>query len=102
MFTALQKITTRPDHINMTMCDYDRVLKTFKHHGAKVVLNKYTIIETGRTREVCNWLQCLTPADQRAALAEQGFKAENFFGDVAGSLFSEGAPEFAARKSLTP
>ena len=36
---------------------YYGFLNTFKYHAEKVILDQYTIIESGRTRQVFNWLQ---------------------------------------------
>lgn len=73
---------------------------TFKYEGEKVVLDKYTIIEAGRTRTIYNWFQHFSPETLEREFAECGFAIEKFFSDVAGTPFDSKANEFAvvARK----
>jgi len=68
---------------------------TFKYEKEKVVLDKYTIIETGRIRTVYNWLQHFGPENLEKELHESGFNVENFYADVAGSPFDPESSEFA-------
>jgi len=42
-------------------------LNTFRYMDAKVVLDKYTIVDPERTRTVYNWLQCFSPESRCAA-----------------------------------
>ncbi len=79
---------------------YYGFLNVFKYEKEKVILDKYTIIETGRTRVVYNWLQCFSPEKLEEEFAEGGFKVESFYSDVAGSPFDSEGSEFAvtARK----
>lgn len=80
--------------------EYYGFVSTFKYDAAKVVLDKYTLIEEDRTREVYNWLQYFDPESLKDAFTAAGFTVEDIFADVAGSPFSKEAPEFAvvARK----
>lgn len=80
--------------------DYYGFLNTFKYNEAKVVLDKYTIIEKTRTRTVYNWLQYFNPATIRQEFEENGFEIQEFYSDVAGKAFSSESEEFAvvARK----
>jgi hypothetical protein len=80
--------------------DYSTFVNIFKYDDAKVVLDKYTVVEENRTREVNNWLQYLDPERLEEAFRTADFEVEGRFGDVAGSPFSKEAPEFAivARK----
>ena len=80
--------------------DYFTFVNTFKYDDVKVVLDKYTIVEENRTREVYNWLQYFAPEDIEVTFTEAGFEVEALYGDVSGSPFCEDAPEFAivARK----
>lgn len=82
--------------------DYFAFVNTFKYDSDKVILDKYTIVEENRIREVYNWLQYFTPEDLETAFRETGFELEGLYGDVSGSSFCEDAPEFApvARKPL--
>lgn len=74
---------------------YYGFLNTFKYNEEKVVLDKYTIIEFERTRQVYNWLQYFSPED-----IEREFKAASFFvkglcSDVAGASYERKSSEFA-------
>jgi SAM-dependent methyltransferase len=79
---------------------YYGFLNTFKYEREKVVLDKYTIIEAGRTRTIYNWFQCFSPEMLEREFAECGFAIEEKFCDVAGTPFDSKADEFAvvARK----
>lgn len=79
---------------------YHGFLNTFKYGEEKVILDKYTIIEPERTREVYNWLQYFSPQDLERELAEGGFEVQARYADVAGAPFDSQASEFAvvARK----
>ena len=74
---------------------YYGFLNTFKYDDAKVVLDKYTIVEAERTRTVYNWLQYFSPGSVRREFDEAGFSQLKLFGDVAGAQFDETASEFA-------
>jgi len=71
---------------------YYGFLNTFKYEREKVVLDKYTLIESGRTRTVYNWLQYFS----REALAEEfragGFEIVETFADVCGTAM-HGQPD---------
>ncbi len=73
---------------------------TFKYEREKVVLDKYTIIEAGRTRTIYNWFQHFSPETLEREFMECGFTIEKKFCDVAGTPFDSKANEFAvvARK----
>ncbi len=73
---------------------------TFKYEREKVVLDKYTIIETDRTRTIYNWFQYFSPEKLEKEFVECGFTIEQIFSDVAGTPFDSKANEFAvvARK----
>jgi len=66
-----------------------------------VVLDKYTIIENARKRVVYNWLQYFSPDSLKKEFGENGFKIEEMYSDVAGTIFSPESVEFAivAKKS---
>ncbi len=80
---------------------YYGFLNTFKYDEDKVTLDKYTIIEKARTRVIYNWLQYFSQDSLREEFEENGFKAEEFYSDVAGSTFSPESPDIAiiAKKS---
>jgi cyclopropane fatty-acyl-phospholipid synthase-like methyltransferase len=79
---------------------YYGFLNTFKYEREKLVLDKYTIVETDRIKTIYNWLQCFSPEDIRKELVDCEFKVENYYSDVAGSPFDPESEEFAviARK----
>jgi len=80
--------------------DYYGFLNTLKYKKEKITLDKYTIIENTRVRVVYNWLQYFSKDSLQYELEENGFEVEDFFSDVAGSLFSPESPDIAivARK----
>ena len=74
---------------------YYGFLNTFKYESEKVILDKYTIIESDRSRTIYNWLQYFSPESLKKEFAESGFKAEELYSDVAGSPFNPESAEFA-------
>lgn len=59
------------------------------------------IIEEARTQTVYNWLQYFSPGSLRKEFEESGFNIEEYYSDVAGTVFSPESVEFAivAKKS---
>lgn len=80
--------------------DYYAFLNVFKYDDAKVILDKYTIFEKERTKEVYNWQQCFNCESLQQEFEKAGFSVEKFISDVAGGSFDADADEFAviARK----
>ena len=74
---------------------YYGFLNTFKYDEEKVVLDKYTIIESERTRQVYNWLQHFTPDDLEREFVEAGFFVKGLYSDVAGTPYDLKSDEFA-------
>jgi 2-polyprenyl-3-methyl-5-hydroxy-6-metoxy-1,4-benzoquinol methylase len=74
---------------------YYGFLTTFKYDDAKVVLDKYTIVEAERTRTVYNWLQYFSPESLWSEFEKAGFTQQELYADVAGTPFDETASEFA-------
>ena len=74
---------------------YYGFVNTFKYEIEKVVLDKYTIIEAGRTRTIYNWFQHFSPETLEREFTECGFTIEKIFSDVAGTPFDSMANEFA-------
>lgn len=74
---------------------------TFKYEDEKVSVDKYTIIEAGRTRTIYTWLQHFSPETLEREFAEVGFTVEELFSDVAGWPYDPTTEQFAvvARKS---
>lgn len=75
--------------------DYYGFVNTFKYDQEKVTLDKYTIFEKARTRVIYNWLQYFSRDSLRKEFEENGFTAEEFYADVAGSDFSPESPDMA-------
>ena len=78
---------------------YYGFLNTFKYDDEKVALDKYTIIELGRTRNVYNWLQYFSPMDLEREFIEAGFSVKGLFSDVAGTPYDLKSDEFAVISS---
>jgi cyclopropane fatty-acyl-phospholipid synthase-like methyltransferase len=74
---------------------YYGFLNTFKYEEEKVVLDKYTLIETSRTRTVYNWLQHFSPETLEREFVKCGFTIEKLCSDVAGSPFDPETTTFA-------
>ena len=74
---------------------YYGFLNTFKYPNAKVVLDKYTIVESKRTRTVYNWLQYFSSESLQREFEEAGFMQRKLYGNVAGAPFDESTSEFA-------
>ena len=74
---------------------YYGFLNIFKYDEEKLTLDKYTIIELDRTREVYNWLQYFAPEDLEREFIEAGFSLKGLFSDVAGNPYDRKSNEFA-------
>jgi len=80
---------------------YFGFLNTIKYAEEKVVLDKYTIIESARIWTVYNWLQYFTTDSLKREFEKNGLKVEEYYSDVAGKEFRQESLEFSivARKS---
>jgi SAM-dependent methyltransferase len=74
---------------------YYGFLNTFKYDEERVILDKYTIVESERIRRVFNWLQYFAPDDLKSEFVEAGFFVKKIYSDVAGSHYNEKTSEFA-------
>lgn len=74
---------------------YYGFLNTFKYDDEKVILDKYTIIESERTRQVYNWLQYFAPEDVEREFVDAGFFVKGIYSDVEGNSYNQKSPEFA-------
>jgi 2-polyprenyl-3-methyl-5-hydroxy-6-metoxy-1,4-benzoquinol methylase len=74
---------------------YYGFLNTFKYDEVKVILDKYTIIEPERSREVYNWLQYFAPDDLECEFVDAGFYIKEIYSDVAGNPYNQKSGEFA-------
>lgn len=75
--------------------DYFGFLNTFKYADERLLLDKYTIVEKVRTRQVFNWLQCFEPEEVKGEFDHCGLQVVELLGDVAGNPYDPGADEFA-------
>jgi len=74
---------------------YYGFLNTFKYDEEKVALDKYTIVESERTRTVYNWLQYFAPDDLEKEFRDTGFSVEGLYSDVTGTPYDRNSGEFA-------
>ena len=76
-------------------------LNTYKYDEEKVILDKYTIIEPSRTREVYNWLQYFSPEALEREFSKNGLTIRDLYADVAGTPFDPKSNEFAVIANMT-
>jgi SAM-dependent methyltransferase len=67
----------------------------FKYPAEMAYLDRYTVIEADRHREIFNWMQCYDRAGLEAELEEAGWAVEETRGDVAGGPWDPEADFFA-------
>jgi cyclopropane fatty-acyl-phospholipid synthase-like methyltransferase len=74
---------------------YFGFVASFKYDEDKVSLDKYTIVEERRQREIYNWLQYFTPESLQREAHAAGLQVAELYSDVAGNPYDADAPEFA-------
>lgn len=74
---------------------YFGIVTSFKYDDEKVGLDKYTIVEKDRQREIYNWLQYFTPESLEREVQASGLEIDELYGDVAGNPYSADATEFS-------
>jgi len=74
---------------------YFGFMTSFKYDNEKVILDKYTIVERNRVREVYNWLQHFSLESLEREIRAAGLAVEEILGDVAGRPYDANASEFA-------
>ena len=74
---------------------YFGFVTSFKYEDEKVSLDRYTIVERNRQREIYNWLQYFTPASLEREANAAGLEIDEVYGDVAGNPYDADATEFA-------
>ncbi|HAI68585.1 MAG TPA: class I SAM-dependent methyltransferase [Gammaproteobacteria bacterium] len=105
-FDQREEITTY-EHLQLNgfwaANDYYGFMNTFKYLDEKVVLDKYTIVEETRTREIYNWLQYYSLDALRAEFEKNNFQIEEYYSDVAGKPYHSDSTEMAivARKAVS-
>jgi len=68
---------------------------TFKYEREKVTVDKYSIFEATRSREIYNWLQCYSLESLRSEFAENGFQIVEYYSDVAGAPYDSSSTGIA-------
>jgi len=74
---------------------YYAFVSSFKYEAEKISLDKYTIIEEDRHREVYNWVQYFTPETLRLEAQTAGLDIDELYGDITGKPYDDGSTEFA-------
>jgi cyclopropane fatty-acyl-phospholipid synthase-like methyltransferase len=74
---------------------YYGFVASFKYDDEKVSLDKYTIVEQNRQREIYNWLQYFSPGSLEQEAQAAGLQVDELHGDVAGNSYDADAAEFA-------
>nr|MBC8450668.1 class I SAM-dependent methyltransferase [bacterium] len=72
------------------------VLKTtFKYDADRVTLDRYTLVESGGTREIYNWLQSYDRKSLEREFATCGLEVIEVLGDVAGAPYDPESTQMA-------
>lgn len=76
----------------------------FIYPDDKATLDKFVVIEAGRTRTIYNWIQYFSRESLDDELGRSGLEAMSVYGDVTGRPFDAQSPEFAvvARREAAP
>lgn len=74
---------------------YYGFMNVFKYFEEKVSLDKFTIVEAHRIRQVYNWIQYFSPEALKSEFTGAGFRIGELYSDVAGTPFDPEAGEFA-------
>ncbi len=110
MFEELERINDRPEPFQYYTAEElwtnehtsKMMLEFHLNESEKVGLDKYTIIEQDRIREVYNWLQYFSKESLIEELERNHFKIENIYSNVAGSEYDSHGIEMAviAKKAM--
>jgi SAM-dependent methyltransferase len=87
--------TAAPDGGFWSPNPYFEFLSKFVYPEERVTLDKYEIVESGRSRTIYNWLQHFDREALAAELRRAGLEVASVLGDVAGRPFDPSSPEFA-------
>jgi len=68
---------------------------TYKYEDHHLLLDKYTIIEENRMREVFNWIKCYSVESLTKELEQSGFRVVEHYSDVSGSPYKSDSSEIA-------
>lgn len=72
---------------------YHATMTRFIYETEKLILDKHTIVERDRTREIYNWFQCLALDSLESELAEHGLQITGTFADTAGAPWQDESSE---------
>lgn len=76
------------------------IQNSIKYDSDKLSLDKYTITDKMRFREIYNWLQCYSPESIAGEFAVAGLRIVEKFANVAGDPFDKALTEFAIAAEL--
>jgi hypothetical protein len=65
-------------------------------------LERHTIIQADRQRELFNWIQCYDPARLKAELEVAGWEMEACLGNLAGDPYDPEASDFGVVARTNP
>jgi SAM-dependent methyltransferase len=74
---------------------YEGCHETWTYPDLRLVLDRYTIVKDGHSRQFWNWLHCLTREQVAQELVAAGFAEPTLRGDVAGAPYDPAATSFA-------
>lgn len=94
---AAPAVTHGPDLDNAfwAVPPYEGLHETFTYPELRLVLERYTIVASGITRQYWNWMACMTPDEVAGELAMAGWDPPRVYGDVAGAPYDTTSPVFA-------
>ena len=67
----------------------------FKYQKEMAYVDRHTIIQSGRQRELFNWIQCYDPASLGTELEAAGWETEAFLGNLVGDPYEPETSDFA-------
>jgi len=73
---------------------YHGFLHTFRYERERVVLDKYEIVESSRSRTIYNWFQHFDSRSIEAELDAGGFHLDALFGDLTGAALDADPTEY--------
>ena len=74
---------------------YYGFLNTFKYNQEKVILDKYTLIDSSRTWTIYNWIQYFSLEQLEKEFKPSGFNICQNYSDVSGTIYKPNTLEFA-------
>lgn len=82
---------------------YYAFTNTFKYESEKLILEKHSVVEKKKTREIFNWLQCYSIQSIERELNACGLYVAEVHSDVAGRHYDSGSTEMAViAKKIKP